>query len=86
MNKCPIVAFRSANERHFRGAKGDTDCSLVPRLLPGNAQHRRLQPHEPRNCIGSSAGRSLQTIGFPGRSLGTSYETSYELMIFKQSS
>jgi len=29
----PIVAFRSANERHFRGAKGDTDCPNDPKRL-----------------------------------------------------
>ena len=28
---CPMVAFRSANERHFRGAKGDTNYPNDPK-------------------------------------------------------
>ena len=27
----PIVFFRSVNERHFRGVKGDTDCPIDPK-------------------------------------------------------
>jgi len=39
----PIVAFRSANERHFRGAKGDTDCPNDPKrlLYVGRLSHEK---------------------------------------------
>ena len=37
MNDCPIVAFRSAKERHFRRAKGDNNWPNDPKGLEKNA-------------------------------------------------
>ena len=37
MNDCPIVAFRSAKERHFRRAKGDNNWTNDPQGLEKNA-------------------------------------------------
>ena len=65
VNNCPIVAFRSANERHFRGAKGDDHCPNEPKSFEKFIDDylRKVSGYR----VELNADTSIQWMAEPGR-------------------